>query len=114
LGFKATYFFTSQLGLNPSCRTLLLSESVYFLPVCIIYSIVITMESYKVSGHTLLDCKNRLMIFPSPAGISPKSPWQGIIKLFPARESLVSDIPARDGKIDNLFYSVSRIPYKHP
>jgi hypothetical protein len=26
-----------------------------------------------------------------------------IIKLFPARESLVSDIPAEDGKISNLF-----------
>ncbi len=31
----------------------------------------------------------------------------GIIKLFPTRESLVSDIPAGDGKIDNLFYSVA-------
>ncbi len=30
----------------------------------------------------------------------------GIIKLFPARESLVSDIPAGDEKIANLFYSV--------
>jgi hypothetical protein len=28
-----------------------------------------------------------------------------IIKLFPARESLASDIPAGDGKNDNLFYS---------
>ena len=34
------------------------------------------------------------------------SPWPGIIKLFPARESLVSDIPTGDGKISNLFYSV--------
>jgi hypothetical protein len=25
---------------------------------------------------------------------------------LPARESLISDIPAGDGKIDNLFYSV--------
>jgi hypothetical protein len=30
----------------------------------------------------------------------------GIIKSFLANESLVSDIPAGDGKIDNLFYSV--------
>jgi hypothetical protein len=30
----------------------------------------------------------------------------GIIKLFPARESLIGGIPAADGKIDNLFYSV--------
>jgi hypothetical protein len=29
-----------------------------------------------------------------------------MIKLFPARESLVSDIPAGDGKIGNIFYSV--------
>jgi hypothetical protein len=26
--------------------------------------------------------------------------------IFPARESLVSDIPAGDGKVGNLFYSV--------
>jgi hypothetical protein len=29
-----------------------------------------------------------------------------VTKLFPTRESLVSDIPAGDGKIANLFYSV--------
>ena len=32
----------------------------------------------------------------------PNSPWPGIIKLFPARESLISD-PAGDGRISNLF-----------
>jgi hypothetical protein len=31
----------------------------------------------------------------------PNSPRQGIIKPFPARERLVSDIPAGDGKIKN-------------
>jgi hypothetical protein len=31
------------------------------------------------------------------------SPWPGIIKPFLARESLVSDIPTGDGKMDNLF-----------
>jgi hypothetical protein len=30
------------------------------------------------------------------------------ITVVPARESLVSDIPAGDGKNDNLFYSVER------
>jgi hypothetical protein len=35
----------------------------------------------------------------------PNSLRSGIIRLFPARESLVSDIPAGDGKIVNLFYS---------
>jgi hypothetical protein len=29
-----------------------------------------------------------------------------IIKLFPPRESLVCDIPAEDGNVTNLFYSV--------
>ncbi len=31
------------------------------------------------------------------------APWPGIIKLFPARESLVSNIPAGDGKIAKRF-----------
>jgi hypothetical protein len=33
---------------------------------------------------------------------------QRLIKLFPARESLVSDIPAGDGKNDNLFLQCRR------
>jgi hypothetical protein len=37
----------------------------------------------------------------------------GKIKLFPAWESLVSDIPAGDGKIDKLFfYSVASVVVK--
>ncbi len=45
---------------------------------------------------------------PSPAGmpLTKLSLWPGIIKLFHARESLVSDIPAGDGKMYALFYSV--------
>jgi hypothetical protein len=45
------------------------------------------------------------MIFPSPAGMSLNQTLQmpGIISLFPARERLVSDIPAGEGKIFNLF-----------
>ncbi len=31
------------------------------------------------------------------------SPWPGIINLFPARGSLVSDIPSGEGKTANLF-----------
>ncbi len=41
----------------------------------------------------MLDCKKRFAIFPSPVGMS----------LFPARESLVSDIPAGDRIIVNIF-----------
>jgi hypothetical protein len=44
--------------------------------------------------------------FPVPsldACHSSNPPWAGIIKFFPSRESLVSDIPAVDGKRANLF-----------
>jgi hypothetical protein len=49
---------------------------------------------------------------PATAGITAStttmqeiadSPWPGIIKLSQARETLVSDIPAGDGKIAYLF-----------
>jgi hypothetical protein len=38
----------------------------------------------------------------------PNSSWPGIIKLFPARESLVCDIPAGDGKTITLQCICSR------
>ncbi len=37
----------------------------------------------------------------------PKKGYTVIILLFSARESLVSDIPAGDGKMDNPFNSVA-------
>ncbi len=40
---------------------------------------------------------------PQPGCHLPNSPWTGIIKFFPSRESLVSDMPAGEGKITNLF-----------
>jgi hypothetical protein len=43
---------------------------------------------------TAIHCKKRFAPFP------------GIIKLFPPRESLVSDIPAGDGNVANLFFEV--------
>jgi hypothetical protein len=43
-----------------------------------------------------MHCKKRLAISPSQAGMS-------LTKLFTDRESLVSDIPAGDRKIANLF-----------
>jgi hypothetical protein len=49
--------------------------------------------------------KKRVSGFPSPAGMS----FTKLFPKFPARESLVRDIPAWDGKIANLFYSVIRI-----
>ncbi len=51
--------------------------------------------------HTI----KKFIIFPSPGGISlTKLSLAGNYK-FPARESLVSDIPAGDGKNDKYFYS---------
>ncbi len=53
-----------------------------------------------------LHCKKWLAIFPSPAGMSlTKLSLAGNnqITVFPAWENLVSDIPARDRKIANLF-----------
>jgi hypothetical protein len=40
---------------------------------------------------------------PQPLCHSPNALLPGIIQLLPARESLVSDIPAGDGKISDLF-----------
>ncbi len=52
-------------------------------------------------------CKKKVGGFPVPNRESrchqPNFPWPKIIKLFPGRESFVSDIPAGDGKITNLF-----------
>jgi hypothetical protein len=52
-------------------------------------------------------CKKSLRFTLSPARTSLTYTWPGIIKLFPARESLVSDNQAGDWKIVNLFYSVT-------
>jgi hypothetical protein len=53
-------------------------------------------------------CKKRFGIFPSTDGMSlTKLPLAGNNLIFPARESLVSDIPAGNGKIDNFFGSVT-------
>jgi hypothetical protein len=52
-----------------------------------------------------IQCKKRLTNFRPHTGCHyPNSPWTGKIKLIPARESLVSDIPAGDEKMANLFY----------
>jgi hypothetical protein len=45
--------------------------------------------------------------FPVPSRTEPNSLWLRIIKIiFPAMESLVSVIPAGDGKTDKLFFNV--------
>jgi hypothetical protein len=58
---------------------------------------------YSVGVH----CKKRLAIFRPPAGMSLTSLSRGRnITLFPPRESLVSDIPAEDGKFETFFFAV--------
>jgi hypothetical protein len=47
------------------------------------------------------------LIFLSPAAkLSLSVNNYGIYKLFPPRESLVGDIPAGDGNIEKLFFTV--------
>jgi hypothetical protein len=58
--------------------------------------------------------KKRSPIFLSHPDITNQTPWPGKIKLFPARESLVSDIPAGDGKKYILFtvYELTNRSYR--
>jgi hypothetical protein len=42
---------------------------------------------------------------PQPGCHLPNTHWTGIFKLFPARESLVNDIPLGTGKTITFFYS---------
>jgi hypothetical protein len=50
-------------------------------------------------------CKKEVAVFPSPAGMSLTQTLSGRekTKLFPPRKSLISDIPAGDGKTANSF-----------
>ncbi len=58
--------------------------------------------------HRGIHCITGLAVYPSPAGMSlTKFSLIGNNLLLPARESLVSDMPAGDGKIAYLFYSVT-------
>jgi hypothetical protein len=58
-------------------------------------------------------CKKWFAIFPSPAGMSLTKLFNVNLnyKLFPARESLVSDILAENGKTSNLFLQCSEEPF---
>jgi hypothetical protein len=68
-------------------------------------------DQIQILIYRTIHCKKRISIFLSPAGMSlTKLSLVGnndvINKLFPPRESLVSDIPAGDGNIEKLFYGV--------
>jgi hypothetical protein len=58
--------------------------------------------------------KKSFSIFPSPAGMSLTKVSLGgnnfyMTSLFPAMESLISDIPAGDGNIEKLFNGVGTL-----
>ncbi len=83
----------------------------FFLQSCIIYVENSILPSQwvltSISGNKGYTVKKGLRFSRPPPGCHlPNSPWPGIIELFPARESLVSDIPALDRKTANLFCSV--------
>ncbi len=65
----------------------------------------------KQKYHSI-HCKKRYR-FPVPSRDVTKQAlsWPGIINLFPARESLVSDIPDGDGKIHIRFIHVHILRY---
>jgi hypothetical protein len=64
----------------------------------------------KTSFFWLHTIKKNFSILPSPAGMSLTKLSLGgnndvIYKLFPPRQSLVSDIPPGDRNIEKLFFS---------
>ena len=78
----------------------------YYHSTGITYSYPLSQWQYK--PH----CKNFFSIFSSPAGMSLTKLSLGgnndvINKLYPPRESLVSDIPAEDWNIEKLFLRCS-------
>jgi hypothetical protein len=62
----------------------------------------IAPEVFKQTGEVLIKTHATLPL----KRIILLNLWPGIIKLFPARDSLVSYIPVGDGKIANFCYSV--------
>jgi hypothetical protein len=73
------------------------------------YSVTVTIKKHNYEFWKFHYSVKNVSDFPVPSRdvtYQTLPAWLGIIKLFPARESLVSDIPAGDGKIANIFYSV--------
>ncbi len=61
--------------------------------------IIFLNECHRWGCYRVLHCKKgQRFSRPMPGCYLPNSPWMGIIKLFPYRESLVSDIPAGENR----------------
>jgi hypothetical protein len=67
---------------------------------------LLTVETEAIGTYTVKNVCDIPIPTPQPGCHLPNIPWAGIIYLFPPMESLVSDIPAGDGNIENLFYDV--------
>jgi hypothetical protein len=64
-------------------------------------------KNNSLASKKNVHCKKSLPFSrPQPGYHLTNSAWSGKIKLFPARESLVRDIPARDGNMANLYFTV--------
>jgi hypothetical protein len=70
------------------------------------YLIILTIKIGAKQVLLKMHCKKWLAVFSSPVGMSLTKLSLAVIKLFPARESLVSYIPARDRKTANLILIV--------
>ncbi len=121
--YKVLYCHPNRLHLasSPSANTAIMANSILSLYVagwgiaCISQdglAVESKLTTVKKSGLLLkflyLNCKIRLAVLSSPAGMSLTKLSLAWNKLFnPGKgESLVSDIPGGDRKIANLFYSV--------
>jgi hypothetical protein len=62
-------------------------------------SVIFSRETKRTSLESFLSVLN--------IHCKKNSPWSGIIKLFPARKSLISDIPLRTGKWRTFFTVLS-------
>jgi hypothetical protein len=70
------------------------------------FSLFLTQKRIPCGWHFTCNLKKGYRFsYPQPGCHYLNPSWPGITKLFPARERLVCDIPARDGKNYNLFYS---------
>jgi hypothetical protein len=92
-------FYALDRSMHCAVHTFLSSVIVVSRQFCVPTAAVINNSTWR-----RIHCQKRLAIFPTSAGMSlTKLSLAGSnFKVFTARESLFSDIPAGDGKIYNL------------